>query len=362
MAYKKPCPKCGSKDNLVVFDDGGEYCFTPGCGVKVLSEEYRKPEIYEEEEDIPMFQEQWNAIKSKTIASGRGFRGIRDDIYAKFGVRHEYQKVLMNGEEKEELIAQYYPLTRKGESAVEICGTKIRYVPKRFMARGVNKQSETHLFGQANFINSLSKTVVLVAGEADTLATYQMLLDNLRDHAPAVVSGTCGEGAVGQYRAQYEFLNKFDRIILIPDSDKAGREAMKKAVQALPKDKIYVIHIPEIYKDPNGMLLAGKEDDFTTLYFRAKPYVPDGVVGSSELYHNLLESTLLPKIPLPPFLHELQDMLAGGFVLESIVNIAAASGLGALSPSDLGVPNGIGSPRINSSNCWKPLRAFYATT
>ena len=26
-----PCPKCGSKDNLALFDNGSEKCFTPDC-------------------------------------------------------------------------------------------------------------------------------------------------------------------------------------------------------------------------------------------------------------------------------------------------------------------------------------------
>ena len=76
------------------------------------------------------------------------------------------------------------------------------------------------------------------------------------------------------------------------------------------------------------MLLAEQQQDFVDRYFKAKPYVPDGVLGSGQLYQSLLEATEIKKIPLPSFLHELEDMLAGGLTLESIVNIAAASGIG----------------------------------
>ena len=78
------------------------------------------------------------------------------------------------------------------------------------------------------------------------------------------------------------------------------------------------------------MLLAEQQQDFVDRYFKAKPYVPDGVLGSGQLYQSLLEATEIKKIPLPSFLHELEDMLAGGLTLESIVNIAAASGIGLL--------------------------------
>ena len=347
---KEACPACQKKgrdtdgNNLAVYSDGGKYCWS--CHYTVLGDEYKAEkglllEVYETEEKIPLqrieteeegvrlvFQQEWENIKKKTRPEGKGFRGIRDDVYKKFGVRHEYHNQMQGGVEEDTLVAQYYPLTAKIEDNIQVCGAKIRGIPKKFKAVGTNKQNVTHLFGQANFANSLSKTIVLASGEADCLATYQMLSDALNEQCPAVVSGTCGEGAVEQYRAQYEYLNKFDKIVIVPDSDAPGKAALKKAVQALPKDKVYVLEVPEVYKDPNAMLLAGKENDFVTLYFRAKPYVPDGIVGSGELYQALIESNKVEKISLPPFLHGLQEMLNGGFTLESINNIAAGSGLG----------------------------------
>lgn len=341
MSYavsKNPCPKCGSSDNLVKYSDGGEWCFTPGCGYVVLGEEFKQEhglddQVYEHEEegDKLVFQDRWNKIKDKTRTEGKGFRGIRDDIYSKFAVRHEYHTVLLDGEETEELIAQYYPLTTTIDDNIQVCGVKIRSIPKKFRAEGMNKQDKTHLFGQVNFLGSTSKTLVITSGEADLLATYQMLYDALGEAStPAVVSSTCGEAAYRQYQHQYEFLNKFEKIVIVPDSDEAGKKALKKAVQALPKDKVYVLDIPQVYKDPNAMLMAGKEKDFVTLYFRAKPYVPDGIVGSGELFESMKETNKLEKIPLPPFMHELEEMLNGGFTLESIVNIVAASGLGGI--------------------------------
>jgi hypothetical protein len=123
-----------------------------------------------------------------------------------------------------------------------------------------------------------------------------------------------------------EFLNKFQKIVIIPDRDKAGKEALKEVAKVLPRDKVYVVELP--LKDTNDMLLAEQQQDFVDRYFKAKPYVPDGVLGSGQLYQSLLEATEIKKIPLPPFLHELEEMLSGGLTLESIVNIAAASGIG----------------------------------
>ena len=33
--HKEECPKCGSRDNVAVYSDGGRHCFTPNCGYHV---------------------------------------------------------------------------------------------------------------------------------------------------------------------------------------------------------------------------------------------------------------------------------------------------------------------------------------
>lgn len=166
---------------------------------------------------------------------------------------------------------------------------------------------------------------VLVVGNCDAMATYQML-SVLGAECPAVVSSTVGEKGINQYKTQYEFFNKFDKIVVIPDQDKAGLEALKEAVQSLPRNKVHVVELPR--KDPNDMLMAGLATEFVKRYRNAKPYVPDGVVGSTELYQRVLDNALIKKVPLPPFLHQLEDMLVGGLPLESIVNLISSSGAG----------------------------------
>ena len=33
FSHHEPCPKCGSKDNVAVYTDGGKHCF--GCGYHI---------------------------------------------------------------------------------------------------------------------------------------------------------------------------------------------------------------------------------------------------------------------------------------------------------------------------------------
>jgi len=82
------------------------------------------------------------------------------------------------------------------------------------------------------------------------------------------------------------------------------------------------------FKDADDYVTAGREKDFITDFWNAKPYTPDGIVASSALGDKIREAAVMPKIPLPPFMYKLQDMMAGGIPLKVIVNLGSASGTG----------------------------------
>lgn len=326
---REQCPNCAKHgrdntgDNLIIYSNGGRHCFS--CNHTILSDDFRDErdfnKIYEHEDRLVFGNTEFVALKSYTQVEGKGFRGIEDDTYKFFGVRHEYSS------DTGELIKQYYPLTTSNGTISEICGVKVRCVPKAFFCKGYNKYIKTELFGQAVHKKSTATTVVICSGELDALAAHQML-KRLGTNCPAIVSSTVGENGFRQYQAQYEFLNKFDKIVVIPDKDAAGKEALKKLSQVMPKDKLFIVDLPR--KDTSDMLTDPQDltQDFVDRVFKAKPYIPDGIVGSSELLQALLDTTKLKRIPLPPFMHKLEEILAGGITLESIVNLVAASGIG----------------------------------
>lgn len=333
------CEQCGSKDNFALYvdDDGYEsgHCF--GCQFTIPSREYleqqedskssnssrvkTKSKHLEEDMEIkpsnkPAISDEENKeIKSYTSLKGNGFRGIRDDIYAMFGVRHSYD------ESTGEVIEQYYPVTQDGQ----LSGYKIREVPKNFRSKG-RTGADCELFGQFKF-NRGGKYVMLVEGEVDQLSAYQMLIDYNKsrgsDFETAVVSPTTGANSKKQIAAQYKFFDSFEQIILCMDNDKAGQDAAEEIIKHLPKGKVKVMKMK--YKDPNEYLTKDKQREFISDFYNAKTYTPAGVVGSSQLYERLLESTLVKKIPLPPFMQKLDEML-GSVELGTIGVIAAGSG------------------------------------
>lgn len=331
VVRKEPCPKCremgGDKsgDNLVIYEDESAYCFA--CSYTILSEEEKERRglnnyVYEETSmSEPLTKEQIKEIRDTTGNKGQNSRGITDETFRKYGVRFEYD------EESGDVSSHFYPVTTN----YEISGFKIREIPKKFRSIGkTGKDSDT--FGEWVFKVSNSKTVVIAAGEVCCLSAYQML-ENYRksrnsDFEPTpVVSSTIGEtGSDKQFQKRYNWLNRFDKIVICPDADEAGKKAVEALVKVLPKNKVYVMELP--MKDSNEMLMAGREKEWINAYFKAKQYTPAGIVSSEELYKEVVERAKVNKLPFPPMLEKANKVLAGGVNFGYICNIIAGSGSG----------------------------------
>lgn len=337
------CPNCGSSDNLAIYSDNSYYCFSQ-CGYKSLSQDYKEEldskqsksnnskvrvksttgidmeqQTNEVKSTKPAITDEENqAIKDQTSVTGNGFRGIRDDIYKMFGVRHGFD------ESTGEVVEQYYPVTQDGQLA----GYKIREVPKNFRSKG-RTGADCELFMAFKF-NRGGKYVIICEGEVCALSGYQMLKDyNLKrgsEFEIAVVSPTTGASSQKQIAANYKFLDQFDNIILAMDNDKAGKEAVEKIIPVLPKGKVKIMQMR--YKDHNEYLEKGKEKEYVTDFYNAKTFTPVGVLSSSSLYDRILEQAEVAKIPFPPEMQELNVKFVGGLPTSAIINIAADTGLG----------------------------------
>lgn len=323
------CDKCGSSDANAVYDDGSTYCWS--CKAATLSDEVKealqeskpsnrnKGESMEVKSTKPaLTEEEAKEIKSNTSTKGGNFRCIRDDISQPFGVRYAYS------EETGEVVEQYYPCTQDGQ----LTGYKIREVPKNFRSKG-RTGADCQMFMQFKF-NRGGKYVLITEGELDALSAYQMLKDynskRNSDYETAVVSPTTGANSKKQIAAQYKFFDSFDIIVLAYDNDKAGKEAADEIIKYLPKGKVKVMQMR--FKDANEYLEQGKDKEFIQDFYNAKTHVPVGVVGSGDISESMREEFKVPKVPLPPFMHKLQDMMAGGIPLGRSINIASASGTG----------------------------------
>lgn len=334
---KTQCPRCArnggdnSKDNLMVYgaDRNGQLkgAFCWSCNFTIPSEEKLAELGVTEEEDYEVMgslfnEEIHNKLKEITTFDPRGYRGLRKDITQFFGVRHEIDT------STGQVAVQYYPCTIDGE----IAGYKRRKVPKDFSNSLGETGKDCDLFGQFRFMNSNAEDVLIVGGEVDQLSAYQMLKDYDKGRGSEyetmpVVSPTIGEsGAYKQVLKHYDWFNRFKRVIICMDNDAAGKEAAEKIAKVLPKGKAFIMDMS--LKDPNAYLEAGRNKDFISARYRHRPYTPSGIVGSGGLMDMIKAAAKIPKIPLPPFMHKVQALMAGGIPLKVIVNLGSASGTG----------------------------------
>lgn len=333
---KIACPRCrrrggdSSGNNLHVYGlDKGAHCWS--CGWTIPSAEHREQMGWDDEDESEevvtreaLTEEENNQIKEYTTIDGQDWRGIRKETNKFFGVRYEYDP------ETGEPCAQYVPTTIEGK----LVGYRVRKFPKDFTG-GLGKiGKEVDMIGEFRFKNH-SKVCVIVGGETKLLNTYQMLKDDMQSRGkgdwevPAVVCSTLGEtGAHKQVQSRYKFFNQFEKIIVCMDADAAGEEATETICKVLPKGRAYVMKMR--LKDADDYVTEGKERDFITDFWKGynNPWVPAGIVGSAALGDKIRAAAMAPKIPLPPFMHKLQKMMAGGFPLKTIINLGSASGTG----------------------------------
>ena len=332
------CDSCDSSDARAIYqdEDGSEssHCFS--CGKTVASKEYieaknqektrgKRPnktkDTMSEDTEVKtkskpvITPEVAQEIKDRTSHKGGDFRGITDETNKFFGIRYSFS------EETGEVEEQYYPCTQEGQ----LTGYKIREVPKNFRSIG-RTGADCEMFGQFRF-NRGGKYVIITEGELCQLSAYQILKEyntgRGSDFEIAVVSPTTGANSKKQIAAQYKFLDSFSVIVCAFDADKAGQEAQTEIIKVLPKGKVKTMQLR--YKDHNEYLEKGKQKEFIQDFYSAKLHVPAGVVGSSQLYEKMLENASVEKVPLPPFMSKLDNMI-GSIELGTIGVFAAGSG------------------------------------
>ena len=281
--YKKthqPCPDCGSKDNLAVNKDDSTYCF--GC------ETYRKPS--DASEPIQATSVSTNMKKSVTAPSDAFFSGFNNrritaETSSLFGV-------LQNDEG-----TVYFPYFNKSG---ELVAYKRRLPTKEFMSIGDIK--EATLFGQKLF-NKGGKYITLVEGEFDALAAYQMLGNKY----PVVSIRNGAQSAVRDCKAQFDWLDSFDKVVICFDNDEHGKKAAEEVAE-LFGSKASVFKGIDQYKDACDWLVGRAEKMWLDRWWAAEEYKPDGIVTVSDIKERLLTP---PKEGIPWCFPELTRLTYG---------------------------------------------------
>ena len=294
----EPCPKCGSKDNLARYSDGHAVCFTGGC------DHYERADG----QVIESKPQAYRKLEMNGVVASIPDRRISEATCKKFGVTVEYDTAGT-------ISKHHYPYFDKDTGAQ--VGAKTRIVDnKSFYASG--EFNNAGLFGQQAFKGG-GKYITVVEGEADALAVSEMF-----DGKWAVVSIRSGaSGAVKDIKANLEWLETFENVVICFDSDKAGQEASRAVLDLFTPNKAKNVQLSA--KDAGEMLKERNVQGFIKEWWNAKTYQPDGIIAGLDTWESIVAQEEVKSIPYPWTC--LNDMTYG-FRERELVTITSGSGMG----------------------------------
>ena len=293
------CPSCASSDNLARYSDGHAVCFSGGCN----HYEHGNGQIGQ-----PVNKKPARSLEMTGVVAAITDRRISQDTAKRYGVTVEYGT---DGK----ISKHHYPYHHKDTG--NAIGTKVRIVDnKSFYATG--GFDDSGLFGQQAF-KAGGKYITITEGEADALAVNEMF-----DGKWPVVSIRSGAaGAAKDIKANLEWLESFENVVICFDNDKAGQEAAKSVLDLFTPNKAKNVTLP--MKDAGDMLRDNKVQAFVKEWWNAKTYQPDGIVRGSDTWEMIIEQADVKSIPYPwACLNELTH----GFRPKELVTITSGSGMG----------------------------------
>ena len=243
------CPACGSSDANVKHSTGYSYCFS--CKTRFG---YKNENIV----SMPTVEVkrmgtvgEWGEISERNISL---------ETTKKFNT-----KIKRTGNITTHHLYGYY--NDKGEHL----GNKIRQTKdKRMWVEG--EITNAVLFGQ-NIFNQKAKYITICEGELDAMSAYELMGSKW----PSVSIKTGAAGAVKDCKNAFDYLDKYENIIISFDMDKQGQEAAEKVAQLFAPNKCKIMKME--HKDANEYLKMNQREAFTQAWWNAKPFTPAGIIN-----------------------------------------------------------------------------------
>ena len=294
-----PCEHCGSSDAGSLYDDGHSYCHS--CQTYMgVDHAYENAEYSEQttKTTTKVFQ-----MKTQGEVKAIADRGITRETCEYFGVTQADGK-------------HFYPyFDEQGMKVAE----KIRSVENKTFSIAGNFNKAT-LFG-ANLFNKGGKYITIVEGELDALASYQMTGSKW----PTVSIRNGASAAVKDCKANYEYLDSFETIVICFDADEPGQKAAKDVAELFGGNKVKIVkHIKEC-KDACDYLSNGRGAEYVNQWWRAGSYIPDGIIAASSLWDSVSTPEPIAEAFYP--FKGLNDLLYG-LRSSELITVTAGSGLG----------------------------------
>lgn len=329
LLYHAACIECDSSDAMAVYsketDDGNvidAFCFSCNkyfnhekveeAGVKMVEVTHKHNEVVDFSNIETIQFRGWKA------------RGITRITSKKYGVRTE-----IKGED--EAISRFYPSTIDGK----IVGYKKRIIEgKDFTVIGSVKATN-ELFGQSVF-EAGQKFLVITTGEEDAMAMAQVLYNENTDKSGAkveywtpCVSVTCGDGSIiKQFKANFEYINSFEKVVLLFDNDESGQRYIEEAARLISPGKAFIGKFPNDIKDACDMLRANRVSELKQIFWKAIPFSRVDILHLSQMWEDFENEDDNVKIPFPPAWSHLNEMMNGGMEKGEITICGALTSIG----------------------------------
>lgn len=248
----QPCADCGSRDALIINDDGSTKCFS--CGAYHSNDNSTNAKA--------------NSVPTDFIKGVS--RDLKDRCITKSTCsRYKYNVADYKG--KEVQVATYRDLD--GNPVFQ----KIRFTDeKSFITIGKFKPL---LYGMHNFKGN-NKKIIITEGEIDCLSVSQVV-----NGYPVVSVPNGANSAKEAIKHNLEWLERFEEVVFCFDMDRVGQEAAKECAALMSVGKAKIMSLP--LKDPNEMLKAGRVEELYKATWNALEYRPDGIVYGAELWDEI---------------------------------------------------------------------------
>jgi twinkle protein len=288
----QPCPDCNSSDALTYYDWGSR-CFSCGKATRFKRDEESTQTLTKVNTKLTNVHE----LSYQSVVE----RKLTRDTCISYGI----------GVKDNSYYFPYY----SGDTLVAF--KKRNVSDKRFSVEGDWQKGA--LFGQQLFAKG-GKYVTICEGEFDAAAAYQMLGSKY-----PVVSVRNGAGNAAQdIKANYEWIDSFENVVICFDNDDAGRTAASQVAEIIGT-KAKIFKGTKDYKDACEYSQDSKDKEFIDAWWRAERFTPDGIIDGAGLWELVNQPVERAKVQYP--FTGLND-LTYGIREGELVTITAGSGLG----------------------------------
>jgi twinkle protein len=141
---------------------------------------------------------------------------------------------------------------------------------------------------------------------------------------PVVSIRNGAASALKDCKANYEYIDSFDTIVICFDSDEPGMKAAKE-VAGIFGSKVKIVKHDPAYKDACDYLADSKESTFVSRWWSAEAFTPDGLINGESLWEDIKKPRQKPDAHWP---YATLDEMLCGLRKRELVTVAAGTGQG----------------------------------